>query len=180
MSPDDQPTRYEEALQAGRSWAARQIEFADGIDVAADLEDALSGAAAAYVALQTGQLPSLFFADFAQHQLELDMNTGFQIGVSEVLEESRQSRGAAGTLPGQTHEGGPEGAEDQEAGPSMVFLAQIGVGKPSRSECISRAVEVLHDVRTRLEAGETEGSIYDEEGGNEIASFGLALEGQGA
>ena len=89
MSPLDQPTRYEEALQAGRSWAARQLGLADSIYVAAELEDALSGAAAAYVAIEAGQLRSLFFADLAQQQIELDMNTGFQIGASEALEESR-------------------------------------------------------------------------------------------
>ena len=114
----------------------------------------------------------------AQHQIELDMNTGFQIGASEALEESRQGSAALGTLSVHRYDGGPEEQADEEAGPSTVFLAQIGVEKPLLGDCIAQAAQALREVAARLEAGETDGTLYDKDG-DEVASFSLVSEDQG-
>jgi hypothetical protein len=67
---------------------------------------------------------------------------------------------------------------DEEAGPSSVFLAQINVEKPSRSDCIAQAVQSRRETAARIEAGETDGTVYDKDG-DEVVLFSLAFEEQG-
>lgn len=94
MSSTDQRSRYQKACEAGRAWAAQELAHARGnLNTVDDLERKLYEVTAAYVAIQTGRLPSLFFnPDTYEEQHEL--GEGFYNSASDVLSEFRRSHAA--------------------------------------------------------------------------------------
>jgi hypothetical protein len=94
MSASDPQPCYEEASAAGRAWATRELEQADGnLDTVAEIESSLSEATAAYVAMKTGHLPSLFF-DPQRHKQERELREGFCNAACDAIAEYRRSRAA--------------------------------------------------------------------------------------
>ena len=93
MSATGLRSRYQEACVAGQGWALQDIQHASGnLNTIADIEDQLYEATVAYVAMQTGQLPSLF-SDPDQHETEL--SEGFHSGANDIISSYRLSREAS-------------------------------------------------------------------------------------
>ena len=79
--------RYDEACLAGREWASEQMSLSRAPGPLENLRDMLKGeVTAAYVAMRTGRLPSLFFTTAERHEEELDLAEGFFNGASMVLD----------------------------------------------------------------------------------------------
>ena len=94
MSTTAQQSRYQEACVAGRDWASQELERTGGhLSTVADIEAKLYEVTAAYVAMQTGRLPSLFFNP-ETHEEQLELSEGFYNSASDVISEYRRSHTA--------------------------------------------------------------------------------------
>jgi hypothetical protein len=63
----------------------------------------------------------------------------------------------------------------QDEASGSIFLAQFTVENPSREDCVAQAAQSLREMAARLERGEPDGTLFDQEG-NEVGSFGLSDE----
>lgn len=143
-------------------------------------------AIAAYTALQTGRLPSVF-SQVDDHTAQTEMGEGFFNGASEVLDKRRQCRPFS---PSQTAESTRLSTQQREGHAywlmndnategSINLMLEIEVERrPLLEECVAQAVYSLREVAARIEAGEGEGGILDQNG-KEIGSFYLFPAEQG-
>jgi hypothetical protein len=93
MSTTEPRSRYHEARMAGRDWALQELQRAGGNrNTVADIEDQLYEVTVAYVALQTGRLPSLFLDPDAR---EIELSEGFHTGANDIISGYRLSRAAS-------------------------------------------------------------------------------------
>lgn len=169
-TPKQRQQRYQEALLAGREWASQELRLAKETGADTDFEDDLDEVTAAYLALQTGHLPSRV-NDFATFERMFDLRQGFHDGVRDVLEEN--------TAASSTEDGGEAlGIGDAWSDPdahSIFLTVEIQFEQYLIEECIAQAAHSLREVASRLEKGEEEGTIFDKEG-EEIGKFDLMPE----
>jgi len=165
-TPKQRQQRYQEAFLAGRGWASQELTLAKELGVDADFGDDLDDVAAAYLALQTGQLPSRVANDFASFERMIDLKQGFYDGAREVLDES-----ASTSTDDETKADDEEGVllssgyQSSDPDAHSIFLTvEIQFEQHLIEECVAQAAHSLREVASRLEKGEEEGDILDKDG----------------